>query len=253
MSSTFGPKITNRGSATKEDGLVFYFDASNKQSIRSGETSIYDLVSGHEGRLTGASWINRYGGAIQFDGVDDFMEFSTVNKLGTPDNMTIELVAESFNGNTAHLVDSQDGRGAGFAIGLEQGGKDFVFGSTLPPTSPILYHSHYGSNPSLMTDGPFKLTIAVRDNNSGAMYYNGTLVSKDTNFASGLKTFMASVSYPLTFGTSTRYGSGAGSRVEFFKGWIYSFKIYNTILDDSDVRVNRRSVTTKYKISKRIS
>lgn len=63
-----------------KDGLVFYLDASNSASYRSGSSSWYDLSGGaNVGSINGATFNSRRRGAFIFDGTDDYLEVSTRN------------------------------------------------------------------------------------------------------------------------------------------------------------------------------
>lgn len=248
MSSIFGPKISNRGSGTKEDtGLIFYLDASNKQCAPRGGGDLVDLISGKSARLyNGAVWQNRNGGAIYFDGSNDRLEVSGMDDFGVLNDITIEIIAEANQGTAGILFDCQDGRGAGSALGIEISGKDFVWGDTLPSANTAIYHSHHGSLPSLLTAGVFTLTFTVDNGGKCAMYYNSTLVNKASSFGSNFRQLSANSGYPLTFFSNV----GGGS--EHTSGWLYSFKVYNKIVPLKEITVNTRSVKKKYKLTDRI-
>ena len=62
------------------NGLVFCVDASNPQSILSGQTTWSDLSgSGNNGTLTnGPTYVSSgVSSSIQFDGVDDYVSINT--------------------------------------------------------------------------------------------------------------------------------------------------------------------------------
>ena len=86
------------------DGLVFYVDAANPNSYTSGSTTITDLKGLRNGTVNGTTFQTNNVGVIDFDGVDDNINF------GTPDSGDIMAATNSYTnsvwvkrtGNTLH-------------------------------------------------------------------------------------------------------------------------------------------------------
>lgn len=74
MAFHYSPKIVT-------EGLVFYVDAANPKSFVNGNTTWNDLSrSGNNGTLTnGPTFDSSNGGSISFDGLNDYVDTSTIN------------------------------------------------------------------------------------------------------------------------------------------------------------------------------
>lgn len=71
MAFSFSPRIVT-------DGLVLYYDVANPRSYPGFGTTIYDLSrNGYNGTLNnGVSYNTTNGGALVFDGTDDYVQFA---------------------------------------------------------------------------------------------------------------------------------------------------------------------------------
>lgn len=68
--------VKNRNSVVT-DGLVFYVDAGNEDSYPGSGTTWTDLIGGVDGTLTnGPNYDSGNGGVVDFDGTNDFINFS---------------------------------------------------------------------------------------------------------------------------------------------------------------------------------
>ena len=65
------------------DGLVFYVDAANKVSYPGSGTTVTDLINTNRtGNLeSGTSFNPNYNGVYSFDGVDDYIDITTLSDL----------------------------------------------------------------------------------------------------------------------------------------------------------------------------
>ena len=72
MAFSFSPKIVT-------NGLVLYYDVANPRSYPGSGTTIYDLSrNGYNGTLINSpTFDNTNGGALVFDGVDDYVQFTS--------------------------------------------------------------------------------------------------------------------------------------------------------------------------------
>jgi len=76
MSYSFGKSIVT-------DGLVFYVDAANDNSYPGTGTTWSDLIGGNDGTLTnGPTYSSNNGGAIVFDGVNDYVGGTGISNGG---------------------------------------------------------------------------------------------------------------------------------------------------------------------------
>ena len=247
MSGTFGPKINSEGKARGhgQTGLIAYFDCSNPQSYNGG-SSIRDLVGGFSGTVSASGLTNRNGGAIEFDGTDDSISID-FSQLGTLSDMTLEIVAETYGGvalsSQECLIETDDGRDNGFGVFLEYGGKDFAWLDNPSNPSDILIHSHDGSSSSLLSTGPFVLTLTCKSSGVANMYYNGILVNATSGFASRMRVLTAASSKPMIIGQDRNRGN-------LWRGYFYSLKIYNKIVKPTENR-NVKDIKRKVKLTKR--
>ena len=68
-----------------EDGLIFYVDAANLRSYPGSGTTSTDLIDNVEGTLNSATFQNINAGVIDFDGVDDYINYGDSNKFSFGD------------------------------------------------------------------------------------------------------------------------------------------------------------------------
>ena len=74
------------------DGLVLWLDAGVSDSYPAGGTVWRDLASSNNGTLTnGPTFSSGNGGAIVFDGTDDYVNLNTVYNPGTTGNITLDV------------------------------------------------------------------------------------------------------------------------------------------------------------------
>jgi len=73
------------------DGLIFYLDAANTKSYVNGSTIWDDLSRGeNNGELVnGPTFDTSNGGSIVFDGVDDYVNFTSLNPITSNNPFTL--------------------------------------------------------------------------------------------------------------------------------------------------------------------
>jgi hypothetical protein len=65
-------------------------------------TQISDLANSDEAKF--CDWVEgAYESALEFDGIDDFVEFTNVGDLGITQNLTVEAWVQSYNWHGAHF------------------------------------------------------------------------------------------------------------------------------------------------------
>jgi hypothetical protein len=205
--------VSNAQTAT---GLVaaYNFDEAAGPTIadRSG--------NGHTGTIAGATWVaGRTGGALSFDGVNDWVTVNDAPALSLTTAMTLEawvmpstvvdwqtvILKESSAGLAYSLYSSNlSGTASGYA---RIGGADRD--ATAPTRLPVNVWSHLA---------------ATYDGTALRLYVNGALVA--TRAITGAVTTSA---LPLRFGGNASWG-------EFFNGGIDDIRIYNRALSQSEVQ-----------------
>ena len=78
MGTSYSPNIV-------KDGLVFSVDAANPRSYPGSGTTSTDLIDNVEGTLNSATFQTNNGGVIDFDGVDDYINYGDSNKFSFGD------------------------------------------------------------------------------------------------------------------------------------------------------------------------
>ena len=63
------------------DGLVFNMDAANRASYPRTGTTITETINSAAGTFNGNTFVDNYSGVIDFDGVDDLIEFGSNSNL----------------------------------------------------------------------------------------------------------------------------------------------------------------------------
>ena len=75
-----------------QSGLILNYDCGNVRSMKSGNTTIYDIVNGYNGSIIGgAAYNTANGGCLIFDGVNDYINSGNVSVLGLTNGGTISI------------------------------------------------------------------------------------------------------------------------------------------------------------------
>ena len=189
----------------------------------SGTTTADQTGLGHTGTLSGPtrSTLGKFGRALSFDGVNDWVTVADANDLDVTTTMTVEawvfptattnawrttLAKEQSSGlSYAMMANSSSGRPFGV---IDTGGEQLAQG---PAGLPVNAWSHL---------------TATYDGSALRLYVNGTLVTTTPAIGS----IIASGS-PLRFGGN----SGLG---EWFQGRLDDIRIYNRTLSASEIQTD---------------
>jgi len=89
---------------TISNGLVLHLDAGNAKSYPGTGTVWTDISrNGYNGTLTGATFSSTGGGSVAFDGVDDYVSFSTAILAGRSELTVAMYVYPTQSGNNGSL------------------------------------------------------------------------------------------------------------------------------------------------------
>ena len=137
----------------------------------SGGTA-FDLSDyGNDGILRGdPQWVDGiYGGAIDLDGDDDYIEINSIADDLTNNNFTVSawIKTTAGEGNVIGANDSGSGH-------------DFIFGVTGNGTLLVEADSHINSYPPVINDGQWHFIAYVRDGTTAYAYTDGKLVGTET-------------------------------------------------------------------------
>lgn len=210
------------------NGLVaaYNFDEGSGTSLtdRSG--------TGNTGTITGPTWdVNgKFGKALSFDGVNDYVNIADSNSLDFTTGMTLEAwvkpTALGTGGNAWRTVlFKQNGSGMTYALYANQN-------SGRPVGQVNIGSEKNATGTSQLTLNTWTHLTTTYDGANLRLYVNGTLVS--TTAVTG--------SIPVTTG-SLRIG-GNGVWPEWFKGSIDNIRLYNRALSASEIQTDMNTAVS---------
>ena len=219
MAFNYSPKII-------QDGLVLYLDAANTKSYPTTGTTWTDLSrSGNNGTLiNGPTFNSGNGGSIVFDGVNDYTSFSTI----TNNTYTIDFWYKmgGNDGSYGYFASSGDN-----GLAISEGGtfNGLIYGQ-------FYYWNGVGANklgiiPSTTNWNHICALINTSINNI-QIYGNGNQLSTTT---------VTSMSTSIT-----NIGRYITANLNFLKGNLASYKIYNRALSASEILQNYNATKGRY-------
>ena len=216
-----GPKVVT-------DGLVLALDAADRNSYPGSGTTWTDLSgNGNNGTLVnGVGYNGSNGGSLSFDGVDDYISFSTSSSLqfGTG-NFSIDFIFK-FNSITVNQYFFDFGTN-NLVLQYYQSGSGYVL-RYLTQTTQIKDTTY-----TLNTNIFYNLTV-VRNSGTGYLYLNSNQISSWSD----------SGNYTSNSLDIFRYGG----RSFYTNGNLYNFKIYNRALTSSEIRQNFNALRGRFGI-----
>lgn len=216
-----------QGKNLTSSNLVLHLDATNTKSYSGSGNTWYDISGyGNNGTLNNGVLYNSYGGFFELDGSNDYIEIahSTSLNIGTGTSATIEIVYDVYNFSTASSLIAKRSSDVSTATDY------MLFNSTdlywltgdSSGTGNSLATSSFKENRNIQT---VSATINSTTTNK-KIYKDGNRVISAT-YASKVASNSASVFL------GKHFGSGF-----YFNGRIYSVKIYNRELTDTEIAQN---------------
>lgn len=246
------------------EGLVLALDAGNSKSYPSTGSTWFDLISGsNNGTLiNGAYYTSSHPSYINFDGINDYINFSSsvypVSGLG----FTIEVVGSVDSGSSApqrFLSKGHYGYTPGYFLGKypsTDGRIRFVggIGSATSVSSSAVYCYTSQSydvglvrHLSLLSTGTY-MYLYVNGEKSNLIKATGTAGTleneTDLNYSASISGL--SIATSAKFSVGNYANSNASILDEYLKGKISLVKIYNRALSYSEILINYNSVKNKY-------
>jgi hypothetical protein len=217
------------------NGLVLYLDAKYKTSYPGTGTTWNNVsgVSGGTGTLTnGPTYDSANGGSIVFDGVDDYVNNGNIPL--SSNTFTIEIVFnwDGFNTSTINFLT------AGFDEQLEihTGGASGVNGLRFIP------YDFQGSGlqgsidaTNIISSGINHITFTAGYSSPSMAYKNG-IFFKSSDTASNV---------PLSINQTFNIGRRQSNQY-FLDGKVYLVKIYNRVLNPSEVLQNFNATKSRF-------
>jgi hypothetical protein len=216
-----------QGKNLTSSNLVLHLDATNTKSYSGSGNTWYDISGyGNNGILNNGVLYNSYGGFFELDGSNDYIEIphSTSLNIGTGTSATIEIVYDVYNFSTASSLiakrSSDDSTATDYMLFNSNDlywltGDSSGTGNSLPTSS-------FRENRNIQT---VSATINSTTTNK-KIYKDGNRVISAT-YASKVASNSASVFLGKYFGSGL-----------YFNGRIYSVKIYNRELTDTEIAQN---------------
>jgi hypothetical protein len=182
---------------------------------------------GNHGTIAGATWTTsgRYGSALSFDGVSDWITINDSPSLHLSTAMTLEAWAkpESLTGWRTLLFKERPGVGLSWAL--------YASDSTAPPATyaatPGNDWSHVTGS-SLLPLNTWAHVVGTYDGTTVKQYVNGLLVSSTA----------LSGAMPFANGALRIGGNSSG---QFFKGVIDEIRVYNRALTQAEIQQNMQA------------
>jgi len=193
--------------------VAFSFDQG------SGTTAVDESGNGNNGTIKGASWTEgRFGGALRFDGVDDWVTVTDRAALDLGTSYTLSAWVQPESSNRWQTVLMKETAGTfGYAL--------YATSDSPPPSAWAGATSTYGTG-ALPRSSWSHLTVTV-GGGVQRLYVNGTQV------ASG------PVSGAVATDGAFRIGGNSVWSNEFFKGKIDEVRVYDRTLGADEVRADR--------------
>ena len=216
------------------DGLVLALDAANPKSYPDSGTTWTDLSgNGNNGTLVnGVGYTADNGGALTFDGVNDYVDLTSTIQFDTSD-FSISGWFRSNSGNTNYKQIWNSGYNGGtpdVEIAINQTTNRLSF-YVRPPGSSV--QTSYS-----VDDNVWRYFVGVKTSSLISLYVNGSFVSSTS------ETFTSDVDVA---GVIPRIGNGLSSiNNRPFKGNIAQVIIYNKALTAEEVQQNYNALKGRY-------
>jgi len=203
------------------DGLVLCLDAANIKSYVSGSTTWRDLSrSQNHGTLTnGPTFSSANGGAIVFDGTDDYVKITSVILSGN-DSFTVNQWIKS------------EYSAYGTTFGNYPAGNLQIFYGTAYMGMWLNNSSTYVASPVPFISTPVMIT-AIRSGTDTYFYQNGILLKTGSSSAS--------------IGTTNDFRLGENTSTgEEFTGTIFVTQVYNRALSTTEILQNYNAQKSRF-------
>lgn len=219
------------------NGLVLYLDAGIVNSYPGSGTTIYDLSGGGRDFTlnNGVSYSTINGGALYFDGTNDFLSGPASNAFSLGQEHTIEVIIKSTAAAYTNLFNWRDSAGSRTIMAHAPWINNYVYydvGGCCGPTQRLNYLSNLPNNMTHMVFRCRTSTTPYRQvfENTVEKINSGTDATATLNFGT----------LPAVIGA---YDTSATNP---WIGYLYTFRLYNRALTDAELlqnyNANRRRV-----------
>lgn len=218
----------HRGPNIVRDGLVLYMDAGNTKSYPGTGTVWTDLKNSYPGTLSGATYSSLYNGCMSFNGVDNYVELSSIT---LPTNITVSA--------WIYRTGAPTGFNPIVELGSSSGSRYFRFVSlnyTLCFGNDGQTNNFYRTNTSFSLLNTWYNVVAMYDG-TYRIFVNGieTTVYQNTGAYAAWLTSKLNIGY-----------RPYDSTVKSFTGFIPMVKIYNRALTPTEVLQNYNTTKPRF-------
>ena len=235
MGASAGPDII-------EDGLILALDAADRNSYPGSGTTWYDLSgNGNNGILAnGVGYNSNNGGSLSFDGVDEYVQFSSTTISRNGGAFSIWVYVDDFTN---------------FAAGKTVNSRILVRGDDTYRKMIVLYNGGYGYENNTNSN-PGELAGRTTPPYSASAITSGQWINFAMSNENSQSTFYVNGIFDRTLTVSDdiqlRYiGYGAFDRTnypDYLKGKISNFKIYSRALTASEIQQNFNMLRGRFSI-----
>ena len=214
-----------------DDGLVLYLDAANTKSYPGSGTTWTDLSgNGNTGTLVnGVGYSASNGGALVFDGVDDYVDFSFANPFAETIIVWAKSATSNWNENGWISSSRRQNGHIMHPNGTSRNVNYYILNSS----------ATYASIGSVAPDDitiPHMYSITTNGSNSHKCYFDNILVNEDTSNISRTASPSNQVWYLGRDDTGSRFGNGN----------IYNCLRYNRALTAAEILQNYNALAGRY-------
>ena len=213
-----------------QDGLVLYLDAGNDVSYPGSGNKWFDLSNnGNTGTLVnGVGYSASNGGALSFDGSDDYVSLGTKN-----------IITTDFSVNMWVKVTAATKEVFFFSFGYNDSSSALMFKH---PDINILYIIYSNSGTTTQYASSFEITQNVlynitwtRNGSNNILYINGFDIYSFSN-----STILSSCIYDIG------WASSRNKTTAYYQGNIYTTSLYNRALTAAEVSQNYNALKGRY-------
>jgi PKD repeat protein len=193
----------------------------------TGTTAADGSGTGNAGTVSGATWTTggKYGGALSFDGVNDWVTVADSNSLDLTTGMTVEAWVKpaTINGWETVLM-KESSSSYGYGLYADNNGNDV--GQTRRPAAWIVQSGNYfgAEGTSQLSTNTWTHLAATYDGSTLRLYVNGTQASSVSRSGS-----IDTTSGALRIGGNNIWG-------EWFNGLIDEVRVYNRALSATEIQ-----------------
>jgi hypothetical protein len=239
MAFNYSPKIVT-------SNLALSIDAANTKSYPGSGTSWTNLTPNNiTGTLVnGPTFNSGNGGAIVFDGSNDYVNLGINPSCYSPTGFTIDSWVKLTNNGGANPIL------AIYNSSTISSNNEYVFGTTsgrlygwVYDSTNTAYRGRYATATSLITNNVWCNLHMIYDggtvNSSVKLYFNGTQFDT-TDFGSGTFTSIRNTSSPMAIGVTN---GGLGG---ILNGSMASLKFYTRALSTQEIQQNYNATKTRF-------